>query len=280
MKQNRCFTLCVRSLFARFQRKRKMNFELANANSGQSTTVFKSEHVLALAVFQGKPDESAFDHFFKGKSADFDWYEALKVGFKDVRNALIVVVNYRHGTLFTLDIGHVARAHFFVGDECTNLFIEDSDVRKVFFVVSFVSCLTPHPSLPSSLLHLKKNFAQARCLVRKSFPKVHFATIVVTNTGFWNVWQPDELYCVLLSRTADKHATVPEIAFETYKKRKQCCLFSKFTIQSKSDASTLSTHKKETPLENKENKLVVRRSKRSKHLDFSLLKPYFRLPSP
>ena len=243
-----------------------MNFELANANSGQSTTVFKSEHVLALAVFQGKPDESAFDHFFKGKSADFDWYEALKVGFKDVRNALIVVVNYRHGTLFTLDIGHVARAHFFVGDECTNLFIEDSDVRKVFFLcLSFLA---------------EKKIAQARCLVRKSFPKVHFATIVVTNTGFWDVWQPDELYCVLLSRTADKHATVPEIAFETYKKRKQSCLFSKFTIQSKSDASTLCTHKKETPLENKENKLVVRRSKRSSHLDFSLLKPYFRLPSP
>ena len=132
-----------------------MNFELANANSGQSTTVFKSEHVLALAVFQGKPDESAFDHFFKGKSADFDWYEALKVGFKDVRNALIVVVNYRHGTLFTLDIGHVARAHFFVGDECTNLFIEDSDVRKVFFCVSLVSCL-PSPPLPPSLLTPKK----------------------------------------------------------------------------------------------------------------------------
>lgn len=130
-----------------------MNFELANANSGQSTTVFKSEHVLALAVFQGKPDESAFDHFFKGKSADFDWYEALKVGFKEVRNALFVVVNYRHGTLFTLDIGHVARAHFFVGDECTNLFIEDSDVRKVFFL-----CLSfsPPPPFVPSLLHLKK----------------------------------------------------------------------------------------------------------------------------
>lgn len=269
IKQNRCFTLCVR-------RKKKMNFELANANSGQSTTVFKSEHVLALAVFQGKPDESAFDHFFKGKSADFDWYEALKVGFKDVRNALFVVVNYRHGTLFTLDIGHVARAHFFVGDECTNLFIEDSDVRKVFFCVSL--SLPRSPLFPPS--YTLKKIAQARCLVRKSFPKVHFATIVVTNIGFWDVWQPDELYCVLLSRTADKHATVPEIAFETYKKRKQSCLFSKFTIQSKSDASTLSTHKKETPLENKENKLVVRRGKRSKHLDFSLLKPYFRLPSP
>jgi len=113
------------------QPKGKMNFELANAGTNHTTAVFRSKEFFALVV-HARPD--SFDDFFQRKAADFDWFEALKTAFKSVRDALIVVVDYHHSAIFTLDIGHVARAHFFAGDECTKLFIEDADVRKVFCV--------------------------------------------------------------------------------------------------------------------------------------------------
>ena len=114
-----------------------MNFVLANANTGQATHVFRSEHVFALVVHQETDTEVDGFAFFKDKGADFDWYEALKTAFKELRNALIVLVDQRAHTLYTLDIGHVARAHFFAGDECTKLFIVDADVRKVNFLLCF-----------------------------------------------------------------------------------------------------------------------------------------------
>jgi len=115
---------------------------------------------------------------------------------------------------------------------------------------------------------------------------------VVTNTDFWSVWQPDELYCALLSRSALKHATVPEIAFETYKKRKTNCLFSTFNVRRKVfEAEDLVApislegkgkdgregereSESESELKrNSESTLVIRRSKR---LDLSSLKPYLK----
>jgi hypothetical protein len=123
--------------------------------------------------------------------------------------------------------------------------------------------------------------------VRKSFPKAGFATIVVTNTKFWDVWQPDELYCAFLARSAAKHATVAEIAFETYKKRNTDCLFAKFTIErgrvwqvgspslfcERGDPPASAQAPTQAPLQAPESKFVIRRSKR---LDLSFLKPYLR----
>ncbi len=118
-----------------------MNFELANACTGHFTHVFRSERVFALVVHQEKNFEEDNLTFFKDKIADFDWYEALKTAFKALRNALVVLVDHHAHTLYTLDIGHAARAHFFAGDKCTKLFIADADVRKVIFFVSFVHSL-------------------------------------------------------------------------------------------------------------------------------------------
>ena len=119
--------------------------------------------------------------------------------------------------------------------------------------------------------------------MRKSFPKAGFATIVVTNTKFWDVWQPDELYCAFLARSAAKHATVAEIAFETYKNRKTGCLFAKFTIERgrvfREASPSLFCERgvlqapTQAPAQSPESKFVIRRSKR---LDFSFLKPYLR----